>query len=123
MNDQTTGSARSTFERGGLRWPGLNATKPFATLSVDEDGISVEPSGRTLAFMGVPPLQFRWEEVRRVWMVRGAIPFPDNVGVAFAVSRRLIFWCSRDQSAAICDRVREHAPGRLETSARRRLVF
>ncbi|HWF26582.1 MAG TPA: hypothetical protein VG275_14090 [Solirubrobacteraceae bacterium] len=64
-----------------------------------------------------PSVSLSWDELERVEPVRGAIPVPGNVGIAFHGDRRLVFWCSKKDRNRILEDTRRRARGKLAPEA------
>ncbi|MGH2852177.1 MAG: hypothetical protein ACRDLP_16370 [Solirubrobacteraceae bacterium] len=78
--------------------------------------------GLARAFVGRVPLG--WHEITKVEAVRGLLPAPTNVGVAFYVGRRrLIFWASPRDADEIMALARRSLPDRVVSSSGRKLVL
>lgn len=94
---------------GGLQWGIL------ARLTVGADGVLVTPSASWLGKLGIPQLEFGWEQIDQVERV--GIPFwPAARGVRFSMSsgRQLIFWTgTRARTRHVLDLCDERLPGRV----------
>lgn len=91
----------------GTRWG--NAARPLARLALDGEGVEVR-FRRGLPGSGRFRFLMLWSEIQRVQAVRGFIPIPGNVGVAFYGDRRLAFWTGPRERTRIFDEVRRLAP-------------
>jgi hypothetical protein len=112
---------------GGVRWRYVNATWPFARLTVSSEGLAIEPSSTRLRrlslLLRVPVLDVSWAEVDHVEEVRGVMPM--SFGISFVIhGKRLIWWCkSSDISSALMNEVSQYVPGKIVGHKRRKLVF
>jgi hypothetical protein len=100
---------------GGLRWRGWNWTKPLATLTITDTGIVARTR---FSFMKRLQTSWSWAQDHRVQPVRGAIPIPSNVGVAFYGPGRLVFWSSVGDRDRIIEDVRRRSPSTQVLAAR-----
>jgi hypothetical protein len=95
---------------GGMRWRGSNASWPLAEMVVDRQGLTVQLRWRALRRLiskWLPSKRFLWGQIRAVERVRGAIPFPLNLGLTIVTeepaSHRLVFWCRSATRAKIVE--------------------
>ncbi len=85
---------------GGLRmsW-GINATSPFARMTVDDDGIVVR-------LIGLAVFQAQWPALTLVERVVGGFMATPGVRLVRADGRRVVFWTFRPEP--VLDALRAH---------------
>ena len=104
---------------GGMRWRYINATRPFARLTIQPHGICIGPRPArfrsVLRFLGLPTFNLIWSEIGTIQHARGASPLPGNDGISFEIKRRsLIFWCGASSEAeAILDELAQYVPEKI----------
>jgi hypothetical protein len=104
-----------------MRWRWWSATKPLARLAIDDSGIEAGPRGPSV--FGRLKVSWAWADIKAVQPVRGLIPWPDNVGVAFYGDTRLVFWSSSEDRDRIIDDVQRLAPPTLAVSTQPKFVL
>lgn len=90
--------ARQVFT-GGLRTSWINATWPFARMTVDDDGIVVR-------VLGFAAFQTGWPELTRAERVIGGFIGSAGVRLTRTDGRRVVFWTSRPEP--LLDALRTH---------------
>jgi len=131
VSEQPTVETQLTHSKqeyvGGVRWRHINATWPFARLTISAEGLAVRPSStrfrRLLLLLRVPILNVLWADVERIEEVRGVMPM--SFGTSFVIDRkRLIWWCkSSDISDALMEELARYAPEKIARKEKRKLVF
>ena len=109
---------------GGMRWGRLNATIPFARLTIAADGITGGPSVKFLCRL-VPTVTFCWAELTRIEPVGWAFLPILGDGVRFsAFGASLTFWTgSTRRSARLLDICESRAPGLVSRVRQRPPIF
>lgn len=117
VNAQSTPAEARADQRfvGGMRWRGSNATRPFAELRVEDEGVCLRLRSRVLRQVvgrWLPTTWILWSEIQEVRRIRGGMPLPGNAGLQFVRAGgdagRLVFWCTNQTG----DRVAELLSGR-----------
>jgi hypothetical protein len=95
---------------GGLRRDSFNATKPLAVLTIDADGVALEPRWRVLAVSGFSSIKIDWAQIDRVEPCRVLL----STGVRFyGPWRKLIFWTGRHSQTQVLAACRAVAPDKI----------